>query len=189
MPIETLIMVLRWTVFGAAALVCAGAFAAMAVQRRQISPFGAAARLVRNLTDPLLDPFERRLVRSGGNPRSAPWWLVGTALVGGILLVEAAQWVLLQGYRIVRAASGGAASLGYVLVDLAFGLVMVSLIVRVVGSWVGVSRYTWWMKPFVALTEWLLAPLRRVIPPLGPFDVSPIVAWFILLVVRGLLLS
>ena len=38
------------------------------------------------------------------------------------------------------------------------------------------------------LVTWLLAPLRRVIPPLGMVDVTPIVAWFLLQLVRGYVL-
>ena len=34
------------------------------------------------------------------------------------------------------------------------------------------------MKPFYAATEWMLAPLRRVIPAFGPLDLTPLVAWF-----------
>jgi YggT family protein len=37
------------------------------------------------------------------------------------------------------------------------------------------------------LTEPLLAPLRRVIPPAGPFDVSFIVLFFILLILQSTL--
>jgi YggT family protein len=36
------------------------------------------------------------------------------------------------------------------------------------------------MRFLVDTTEPLLGPLRRMIPPLGRFDISPIVAFFIL---------
>jgi YggT family protein len=35
------------------------------------------------------------------------------------------------------------------------------------------------------LTEPLLAPLRRVIPPAGPFDISFIVLFIIIVIIRG----
>ena len=72
--------------------------------------------------------------------------------------------------------------------ELLIVLVILALVVRVVGSWIGATPYTRWMRPFVFLTEWLLAPLRRVIPPLGMFDVTPVVAWFLLQLVRGYVL-
>jgi YggT family protein len=48
------------------------------------------------------------------------------------------------------------------------------------------------MRPFVVLTEWLLAPLRRIVPPLGMIDITPLVAYFLLVIAEraamGLLL-
>lgn len=178
-------LLVRYAVLAAAGLAVLGAFAAMAVQNRTLSPFGATARAIRRLTDPMLGPIERRILRGGGNPQAAPWWLVGIAIAGGIALVSGVEWVAGQVLTIAAAADAGP---GYALrlaVDWAFGLVILALIVRVIGSWVGATRYTRWMRPFVFLTEWMLAPLRRVIPPFGMFDVTPIVAWFLLQLVRG----
>jgi YggT family protein len=177
-------VVLRYAVLAAAGFALLGAFAAMAVQARAISPFGAPARAIRRLTDPLLRPIEHRVLRAGGNPQSAPWWLVGIAVVGGIVLVNGLEWIAGQVLLLAAAASAGP---GYALrlaVDWLFSLVILALIVRVIGSWIGATRYTRWMRPFVFLTEWLLAPLRRVIPPFGMFDVTPVVAWLLLELLR-----
>ncbi len=180
---------LRYAVFAAAALAVLGAFAAMAVQSRVISPFGRAARAVRRLTDPLLVPIERRVIKAGGNPQSAPWWLIGIAVVGGIVVVTLAEWLLAQALTVSEAASGGPGSLLRLLVDWAFTIVMIALVVRIIGSWVGASRYTRWMRPFVFLTEWMLAPLRRIVPPFGIFDITPLVAWILLSLARGYVLG
>jgi YggT family protein len=69
---------------------------------------------------------------------------------------------------------------------------MIALLVRVIGSWFSVSPYAKWMRPFIMLTEWLLEPLRRLLPPFGPLDLSPMVAYLLLwiaqqAVVRALL--
>jgi YggT family protein len=178
---------LRLLVFAAVAAVAAGALAAMAVQRRIVSPFGHPARLVRRLTDPMLRPFEQRLIRSGGNPQSAPWWLLGTALVLGIVGLTAAEWVVREALLLEAATAGGPRLLALVLLDWAFSLLMIALLLRVIASWFRVSPYARWMRPVVLATEWLLAPLRRVLPALGPFDLSPLVAWFLLSVLRGAL--
>ena len=183
-----LFLLLRYAVLAAAALVLLGAFAAMAVQARALNPFGGPARAVRRLTDPLLKPIERRLLRAGGNPQSAPWWLVGIAVGGGIVLVSGLEWIAGQAVTVAAAADAGPGDALRLVVDWAFSLVILALIVRVVGSWIGATRWTPWMRPFVVLTEWLLAPLRRVIPPLGMIDVTPVVAWFLLQLVRGYVL-
>lgn len=66
---------------------------------------------------------------------------------------------------------------------------MIALVVRIVGSWIGATPHTRWMRPFVVLTEWMLAPLRRVVPPFGMFDLTPLVAWILLQLARGYVLG
>lgn len=183
------VTLLRYAVLAAVGAAVLGALAAMAVQSRTISPFGRAARAIRTLTDPLLTPIERRLLRSGGNPQNAPWWLMGTAIVGGIVLITAVQWAAGQVFALASAASSGSSSALRLVVDWVFNLVMLALVVRIIGSWVGASRYSRWMRPFIFLTEWLLAPLRRVVPPVGMFDLTPLIAWFLLQLARGYVLS
>lgn len=184
----TTLVLLRIGVLTVAGSVCLVALGAMAVQRRLINPFGPLAGTVRRLSDPLLEPIERRLLRSGGNPRSAPGWLAATALMGGILVITVAQWLIAQAWRLWLASGSGARGLWYILVDWMFGLLMIALLVRVIGSWVGLTQYTRWMRPFYFLTEWFLAPLRRVLPPFGPFDISPLLAWLALSLLRGAIL-
>jgi len=179
---------LRWAVLAVVAVVAGGACAAMAVQRRLISPFGRTARAVRRVTDPLLVPIEHRMRRAGANPQSAPWWLIGIALVGGILAISIAEWLLGLAATVGAAAASGPRYVVALVVDLAFNLLMLALIVRVIGSWFGATRWTPWMRPFHAATEWMLAPLRRVLPSFGPIDVSPLVAWLLLSLLRSFVL-
>jgi YggT family protein len=37
------------------------------------------------------------------------------------------------------------------------------------------------------LTEWFIDPLRRVIPTIGVIDITPIVAYFLLVLIEGAL--
>jgi YggT family protein len=68
-------------------------------------------------------------------------------------------------------------------------VLFIALVVRVLGVWFGAFRYSRWMRPAYALTDWLVEPLRRMLPPFGMFDMSPLVAWLVLWVIQGLLLS
>ncbi len=179
---------LRYAVLAVAGVAVAGGLGAMAVQARTINPFGRTARAIRTLTDPVLRPIERRVLQAGGNPQSAPWWLIGIAVVGGIVSVTFVEWLAAQLLTVEAAASIGPRYLFRLAVDWAFTLVMIALVIRIVGSWVGASRYARWMRPFVFLTEWLLAPLRRVVPPFGIFDLTPLIAWFLLQLARGYVL-
>lgn len=180
---------LRGAVFAAAAVAGIAALAAMVVQRRLIDPFGKVARAIRRLTEPLLAPIERRLLRTRLDPRHAPWWLLGITIGAGILTLSLAEWVAIQALTVRAAAQHGGSSVAYLLVDWGLGLLGIALIVRVVGSWVGASSYTPWMRPFVLATEWLLAPLRRILPSFAMMDLSPLIAWFLIQVVRSALLA
>ena len=50
-------------------------------------------------------------------------------------------------------------------------------------------RYSKWIRPFYILTDWIVQPLRRIIPPLGAIDLSPLVAMILLNIARQILLS
>jgi YggT family protein len=69
--------------------------------------------------------------------------------------------------------------LGFILYGL-ISIYILLIIVRIVFSWGQVSYTNRVMRFLVNATEPLLGPLRRVIPPLGMFDISPIVAFLIL---------
>lgn len=183
------LVVVRWSVLVLVGCAAAAALSAMAVQRRLVNPFGRPARAVRRLTDPLLVPLERRLRRSGANPQSAPWWLLGIAIVLGILAITIAQWLIAMGAAVGFAVAAGPRSTLALVVDLAFGLLILALVIRVIGSWFGATRYTPWMRPFHVATEWLLAPIRRIVPPFGMMDLSPLVAWLLLSLLRPLVLG
>ncbi len=178
----------RYAVLLAAGVLALMGFAVMAVQRRAINPFSRTARAIRASTDWLIKPLERRIVRFGANPANAAWWLVWIAIIGGILVITAVQWVANE-LAIVLMASQSGGSLLYLVVSLAFSLLELAIIVRVIGSWIGAGRHTKWMRPFWYMTEWLIAPLRRIIPPIGMFDFTPLVAWLIVMFVRGWVLG
>ena len=157
-----------------------------AVQRRHIQPFGSWPRFVRRISDPVLAPIERRLVRMGRNPQDAPLWLLGLVILAGLLLLTLVNWLIATAFRLSRLGALGPEAWVLTVVGWIFGLLMIALIVRVVSSWFGVSPYAGWMRPIVFLTEWLLAPIRRRMPPLGMFDLSPLVAYFALVLLRFL---
>jgi YggT family protein len=160
-----------------------------AIRSRRLSPFGAWPRLVRRASDPVLRPLERRIVQSGGSPQDAPLWMVGIVILGGLLLLTLLHWLagVVVSLRIV--AYAGPRAVARLLVDAIFSLLMGALFVRVIASWFGVSPYRPWMRPVMVLTDWLIDPIRRILPPLGMIDFSPLVAWLVLSIVRSFVLS
>lgn len=171
----TLLRYAVFAIFAVSALLAGGAWA---LRTRRVNPFGAAGQSLRRLTEPVIGPLERWLVRRGGNPQAAPWWLVGIALVAGILVITLVESAASQVARIAAAGRGGPRGLLRLFVYYAGWLVLWAIVVRVIASWFGAFRYSRWMRPVYILTDWVIEPLRRIIPPLGMIDVTPIVAWF-----------
>ena len=159
------------------------------VRSRRIGPFGAWPRAVRRIADPILLPIEHRLSRAGRNPQDAPLWLFGFAVAGGLLLISLTDWLISFASSARVAAGSGPGGMAAFAVNVVFTLLIAALIVRVVASWFGVGVYNRHFRPVILLTEWLVAPIRRVLPPKGMIDFSPMVAWLVLVLARALLLS
>jgi YggT family protein len=160
-----------------------------AVRGRRIDPFGAWPRFMRKLSDPVLQPLERRILRAGGNPQNAPLWLLGIVIGGGLLLLSLTGWLIGTAATLTMVAHGGPRLWIRMLIGALFTLLMAAILIRVIGSWLGIGPYNRWMRPFYALTNWLIDPIRRILPPFGMIDFSPMVAWLVLYVVRGFVMG
>lgn len=126
---------------------------------------------------------------AGGSPQDAPLWLLGIVIAGGLLLLSLLSWVVgMSGNLAAMAYSGPRGWLRF-LVSAGFSLVMLAIFIRVIASWFGIGPYRPWMRPLVLLTDWIIEPVRRVLPPMGMIDFSPMVAWLILWVLRGFVLG
>jgi YggT family protein len=180
---------IRYAVFGVFALSVVIASAAWLVRTRRVSPFGALGRALRGVSEPIIRPIESRLVRSGGNPVNAGWWLVAAVTVGGLVLLAALDWGLRTAYDVYAAIGSGPRATLEFTIGAAYDILFVALVVRVIASWFGVSPYSRWMRPVIAATDWIIQPIRRILPPLGMIDMSPMVAWLVLYVLRGMLVS
>jgi YggT family protein len=151
-----------------------------------LAPFGAVARFCRRYIDPLLAPIERRVVRRGGLPSAAPWWALGVVVVGGLLLLALLEFL----GRLFLQVAWGASSpgrFGLLLVSWTFTALRVALIVRVISSWFQISPWSKWIRWSYVLTEWMLAPLRRIVPAFGPVDITPLVAFILLMILQSIL--
>jgi len=147
---------------------------------RKLNPFNPIARSVRRAIDPLILPIERRVVRAGGLPSSAPIWALVGAVILGVILVSGVDWVLGSIVSLWFAATSGPMGLFVFLVRLTFGVLQLALLVVVVVSWLPISPYSPWVRWAFVLTEPILRPLRGIVPSLGAFDITPIVAYFVL---------
>jgi YggT family protein len=110
-------------------------------------------------------------------------------VVGGLVLLYVLEFLgtLLQQ---ISAGVTRPGVLPVILLSWAFKFVEVALIVRVISSWLPVSPFSKWVRWSFVLTNWIIQPLKRLIPPLGMVDITPIVAYLLLAwVLEPLLLS
>lgn len=182
-------LIIRYVVFGCVALAALAALGSWLVRTRRVSPFSTLGRGLRSATDPIVGPVERRLVRMGGNPAHAGGWLVVVGAVAGIVLLSVLGWLLATFRQAQFAAMGGPRATAALLVRLLYSILAFALLIRVLGSWFGAHRYSRWMRPFYVLTDWIVEPIRRILPQFGAFDLSPLVAWLALYLLRQLLLA
>lgn len=181
-----LIQGVRVAVFVVAVVVAVVALVDWLVRTRRISPFNGIARFFRRSVDPVMVPVERVVIRAGGQPASAPWWSLVAVVLGGLALILILQFVgglLAQLLFAIQQPS----ALPVLLVSWAFKLLELALIIRVLASWLPISPYSIWIRWTYPLTNWILTPLRRVIPALGMIDITPIVAWFALSLIQSAL--
>lgn len=184
LALATAISVVRIAVFGAAVVVGFIALVDWAVRTRRLNPFSAIGRFFRKHIDPLLVPVERRVVRSGGRPSSAPFWALTVVVVGGLLLILALQFLTGQLAAAGFAVQAGAASVVGLVIHWIFALLRFAILVRVISSWIRISPFSPLIRWTYPLTDWLLVPLRRIVPTIGMFDISPIVGYFALILLE-----
>lgn len=70
--------------------------------------------------------------------------------------------------------------------DLFLGFMSLLIIVRALISWVNPDPYNPIVQFLSRATDPILNPIRRVMPVM-PIDISPIIAYFVIVVVRGFL--
>jgi YggT family protein len=73
------------------------------------------------------------------------------------------------------------------LINLLFTVYSFAIIARALLPWFRISYYHPLMRFLIRITEPVLAPLRRYIPPVGGLDFTPMIALFVLWLVERLL--
>lgn len=159
------------------------------VQNGKLPPFGGWPRFTRRLGEPFVRPLERRALRSGGNPSSAPYHFFWITVLGGLAVIAMADWLIGIIVSLTASTAAGPRALLAFLINGLFSILIIALFVRFIASWFGVSPYSRPMRIVYGLTDWLIEPLRKVLPPLGPLDLSPMVGYFMLVLARWFVLS
>lgn len=74
-------------------------------------------------------------------------------------------------------------------INILVSILYLAIFARVIMSWLPLGSMNPIMTVIYQITEPILAPLRRVIPRLGPLDVTPMIAIIILGIIQSLAAS
>lgn len=157
-----------------------------AVRTRRINPFSGVARFMRARVEPRTAGIERQVIRAGAHATSTPWWALLAYIVFALLALAAVDMIDGVVREMAMASTLGVTGLVALAVRWTFGFLRFALLVRVLASWIPRLANSRWVSWTFVATEWMLRPLRRVIPSLGPVDITPLVAYFGLQVVQWL---
>jgi YggT family protein len=146
-----------------------------------LNPFGRTSLTIRRLSDPMISPVRRALVGFGVDPKYSPLVVILLVILLGYFVLQLAREIAVRLLGLLTSLQSGAlvSALGFVLYGL-ISIYILLIFMRIIFSWGMVSYSNRVMRLLVNATEPLLGPLRRIVPPLGVMDISPIVAVFIL---------
>ena len=74
-------------------------------------------------------------------------------------------------------------------VYILFQVLFYAILIRVLLSWFPIARESPLVRLLDDVTEPILGPLRRIVPSIGPMDITPIVAMVGLQVLQNVLIS
>ena len=178
--LATLTSFLRSALLAGGIALAAVAGADWAVRTRRLNPFGGVARFLRARVDPRLAGIERRVLRAGGRSTATPWWALMLYVVAALLVLAAVDMLGGLVRQAALATSFGAVGFLLLAVKWTFGFLQFALLVRVISSWIPSVGESRWVRWSYGATEWMLRPLRRLIPSFGVIDITPILAYFAL---------
>jgi YggT family protein len=146
-----------------------------------LNPFGWTSRTVRRLSDGFIIPVRGGLRGFGIDTKFAPLVVILITILLGWYVLQLVGTVASTLVGVIGSARSGSMFrvIGFIISGL-LSIYILLIIIRIVFSWGMLSYTNRLMRFLVNVTEPLLGPLRRMIPPLGWLDISPLVAILIL---------
>jgi YggT family protein len=186
MPFEAVVasiyLLSQYLVAGAVLAVIVLMLVRLIINYADVNPFSRPVIQVRRL----VNPVRRGLLLLGFGPNITPLVVILISIVLGwfaLQLTESIVGMVLGIYRAVREARV-VAVVGYLLYGF-LDIYSLLIVIRIVFSWGNVSPSNRLMRFLVNATDPLLVPLRRIIPPLGVFDLSALVALLLLWMLKS----
>jgi len=142
--------------------------------------YNPLSQFIVKITTPALRPLRRVIPGWGGVDIAS--------LVLMLLLQMLSVWLIfLLGGRAIDPFNLVIVSVAQ-LVDLAFSVFIFAILIQAILSWITPGTYNPVTSVLFSLTEPVLRPVRRIVPPISGFDLSPLVAILGLQVMRMLVM-
>ncbi|HKS09336.1 MAG TPA: YggT family protein [Pyrinomonadaceae bacterium] len=179
--ISRTVLFISWAIQAVIVAIIALMIIRMIADARDLNPFSWTSITLRRLTDGFVLPVRGAMRQVGVDPKFAPLVVILVSILLGFFLMQLVSTIAMTVGGIITSAVSGAivSVLGYILYGL-ISIYILLIFMRIIFSWGMISYGNRLMRFLVDTTEPLLGPLRRMIPPLGRFDISPIVAFLIL---------
>ena len=184
--IERSLLFLNWVVITVIIVVTVLMVVSVIANAANLNPFGFMSRTVRRLSDPFVLPIRRGLRNVGVDPKFSPLVVILICILLGWFFLQLSGEIAktLIGLIISVRSANAIGALGYILYG-AVSIYSLLIFMRIVFSWGMVGYSNRLMRFLINVTEPLLGPLRRMIPPLGMMDISPIFAFIILWLIKA----
>jgi YggT family protein len=151
-----------------------------------LNPFSWSSLTIRRLSDPFIGPVRRVLMGFGVDAKYAPLVVILLTILLGWFALQLLSGLANTIAGILFGLTEGALVplLGYVLYGLVSIYIML-VFIRIIFSYGMVGYGNRIMRFLINVTEPLLGPLRRMVPLVGMFDISPLIAFIILWILQA----
>ncbi len=179
-------MFARWAVVAVIIAVIVIMVLRLIATAADLNPFNWFSRTTRRLSDPFVMPVRGGMMRVGVDPKFSPLVVILITVLLGWYFLQLCEEIAntIAGLILSIARANAISALGYILFG-AVSIYMLLIFIRIVFSWGQLSYSNRLMRFLVNTTEPLLGPLRRIIPPLGAMDISPIFAFLLLWLLKA----
>lgn len=184
--IRSLSFLVQYVIVGVVLAVIVLMLVRLALNYADMNPFSGPVMFVRRLSDPLVNPVRRGLLQFGFSPNITPLVVILITILLGWFVLQLADSILVTVGGIILGVVNvrPVAVVGYLLHGF-LDIYSLLIVIRIIFSWANLSYSNRLMRFLLRATDPFLVPLRRIIPPLGMFDISAMVGLLLLWMLKS----
>lgn len=79
--------------------------------------------------------------------------------------------------------------IAHLVIYYGIGFIILAMLIRVICSWFRMDERYAFIRFLARITDPFIDPIRRIVRSAGPFDMSFLITWFLLITIQTLLLQ